>query len=102
MPFSPWEPLEPRQLMAATPPLKIYEKVTPTGSQLQIVGTPGADRITISKMSRGYVIADTSGFSATYNGKYSSIQVEAGEGDDTITLANSITIPSILKGGPGA
>src|SRR5437016_8585416 len=98
--YNTLEFLEPRELLSGAA-LTISEAVTASGSQLQITGSAGADKIVISKMSRGYAISASSGFAATYNGKYSSILISAGGGNDRVAVASTVKIPAVIYGGTG-
>ena len=95
-----FEPLENRRLLTAA--ITIAEAWSAdTGSQLRITGSANSDRIVVNKTKLGYVITAQSGFVATYNGRYKSLTVSGGRGNDKIVLATTVKIPATLRGNAG-
>ena len=92
------ESLESRQLLTS---VHITEVWTDFGSQLQIGGSAGNDRIVVNRTRAGYVITGQDGFSATYNGRYRSIVISGRRGNDKIVVSDRVWIPVHLYGNAG-
>ena len=93
-----FEILEKRQLLSVT----VAEASTAAGSQLQIFGTAGDDRITVNKTTTGYLVTAQNGFSQTWNGKYKSISINARGGNDKVVVGEAVKIPARIWGGAGS
>lgn len=93
------EALEGRTLFAAAP-LGIAEVAVDGGTQLQITGTNKADNIAITQTASGLKVAAV-GFEQTLTGIYKSIKVNAGAGNDRVTVDNSVVTNVVLYGGAG-
>jgi hypothetical protein len=93
------EQLEPRQLLSAA--IRISEGWFNGQTQLQITGSHKRDRISVVKQGRAYTITAQAGFRAVYHGKYKSLVINSGRGNDRVVLSSSITIPSEISGGAG-
>ncbi|HEX8524805.1 MAG TPA: C2 family cysteine protease [Tepidisphaeraceae bacterium] len=91
------ESLENRTLFAVT----VTEAMTPAGSQLQVAGTGSSDKITVLRVDRGYQITAQAGFTATYRGKYKSLSISTGRGNDRVVVSPLVTIPATVSGGAG-
>ena len=94
------EGLEGRTLMAATP-LAVAEVAYQGGLQLRVSGTAKADQITVRQTAGGLEVANATGWAATFAGSYKSLLVNAGVGNDIVTLDESVTVGATLRGGAG-
>ncbi len=94
-----FEALEQRTLFSAA--VTISEGRNELGTQLRITGTAASDKITVNKTTRGYVVTAQNGYSATYRGKYKSILINSGRGNDRIVVASTVRIPTEIFGGVG-
>jgi hypothetical protein len=110
--------LETRVLMSLTPltavrvigpvkapppvPLMIAEVAYNGGVQLKITGTKGNDQIGVARTADGIVVTNTNGWTSTsYTGTYANIYVNAGLGNDRVTIDASITESTQLFGSEG-
>jgi len=98
--FISFDSLERRELMAANP-LNVSSVSYNGGSQLRIIGTSMDDQISIRKSGAGYLIANGTEWSKLMSGSFNSIRVNAGSGNDKITLSGAINLPSQLHGEAG-
>lgn len=89
------EALESRTLFAVI-------HVDEVSDQLRIIGTGGADKITIKQTDAGIQVSSRGFGRQTFAGEYDCIMVDARGGNDTVKLANSVTINAVLQGGGGA
>ena len=72
------------------------------GTQLRVDGTAGDDHITVARSEAGgLVISDSTGWSVTKSGSYKSLQINAGGGNDTVTLDASVDVNAVLFGAAG-
>jgi len=94
------EILESRELLSGTP-LTINETTVYTGTQLQITGTNGADKITLKQTSAGLVIGNTGGWTETVAGTFNSILINSGNGNDSVVVDASVTTNTTILGGVG-
>ncbi len=94
------ESLEGRTMMSASP-LTVGEVTVNGGTQLQITGTVGNDKINVKQTNKGLVIDNGAGWSATYNHSYKSISVHGANGNDVITIDASVKTNVALYGGTG-
>lgn len=91
--FEPFaESLEPRVALAT---------VALVGDALTITGTPGADRILIGPGRPGEVRVVVDGRDEGRFGPVASIEVDAGAGDDLVAAMHRLTVPVVIRGGPG-
>src|SRR4051812_2563224 len=107
--------LETRVLMSVTPvkavppvrapvpvPLTIAEVAYNGGVQLKITGSKGNDQIGVARTVDGIVVTNTNGWTSTpFTGTYANIYVNAGLGNDRVTIDASITEPTQLFGSEG-
>lgn len=98
--FISFDSLEARQLMASNP-LTITSASYNSGTQLRVIGTSLDDQISIKKTDTGYLIANGSEWSQIITGSFTSIRVNAGEGNDKITISGGINLPTQLYGEGG-
>jgi len=69
---------------------------------LRVRGTNGADDITVSSETTGFLTVTVDGLSQNVAaGDVRRIVVSAGAGDDVLTLDTGVSIPARLLGGPG-
>ena len=94
------ESLEGRTMFAAVP-LNVTEAAYMGGTQLRVTGTDAADHVTITRTDAGLRISNNTGWSVTKAGNYKSLLVNAGNGNDTVTLDASVNTSAILYGGAG-
>jgi hypothetical protein len=98
---STFETLETRRLMALT----ISQVPYLDGTQLRVSGTDGNEQVTISyEPSLGLVIHNEAGADSEtvlYGGAVNSLRVDAGVGDDSVTVDSTVGIPALLFGGDG-
>lgn len=84
--------LESRQLLSASPAI--------VDGVLQIVGTAGADVISVALGRNGRVHASVNGATTQFKlGKVHGVSVEAGAGEDRVVV--SLAVPTTLVGGAG-
>jgi hypothetical protein len=97
--------LESRQLMTAVVPnyaLTISEVAWNGGTQLKIAGTKWADNISVTQTVDGIIVTNTGGWtSTTFTGTYKNIWINAGAGNDKITVDSSVTNNTYLYGSDG-
>jgi hypothetical protein len=90
------EDLEPRLALSASP------RVAIVGDTLTVQGTPRPDRIQIEATPQsGTVRVVFDGKVLGSYGPVASIDVNAGAGNDIVTVDPRITLPTLLDGGPG-
>lgn len=94
------EHLESRLLMAASP-LTIAQSMLATGLQLRVMGTTGNDAIAVSPVAGGLLISNGADWSKTILGSFKSIWIDAGDGNDSVTVDPAITLNTFLSGGKG-
>src|SRR5690242_2387994 len=83
--------LENRIMFAVTPvALSVSEVAWNGGLQLRINGTTKNDLITLSCTVDGLVIGNTGGWSYTATGTYKNIKIDAGAGNDKMTVDASV------------
>jgi hypothetical protein len=92
--------LEPRRLMAIVP-LATSAIAYGDGQQLKIVGTAANDNITLSYDGAAYNLTTASGFAKSFTGTFNSVRVFGGNGNDTIVIDSSVTVPAFLHGDAG-
>ncbi len=97
---SAFEGLESRQMMSASPALATSMLAYNGGTQLAVYGTDGNDAITVTPVAGGLQIANGK-WSKVITGKFNSVSVFGGKGNDVVTIAASATIPAIIHGGEG-
>jgi hypothetical protein len=97
--FAHFEALEQRTLLSAA--VTITEGRSELGTQLRITGSAASDKITVNKTTRGYVVTAQNGFAATYRGRFKSILINSGRGNDRVVVASSVRIPTEIFGGAG-
>jgi hypothetical protein len=93
------EPLEGRTLMAAQP-LGVAEAAVAGGLQLRLTGTAGNDQIVVAPTTTGLSVT-ANGVTTAYDKFYRSLWVDAGGGNDVVTLDPALAIDAILKGSAG-
>ncbi len=96
---SVFETLESRELMSSST-LSISTVAVWGGNQLQINGTSGNDKITVTQTAGGLVVANN-GWTSTLTGNYASLLVRSGAGNDTVTIDPSVHINCELFAGTG-
>ncbi|MEM7312030.1 MAG: VCBS domain-containing protein, partial [Planctomycetota bacterium] len=70
--------------------------------ELIIIGTDGDDNITVIVDNGQIVITSDTFPGATFDvGDVDIIDISAGDGDDNVTLTNSVQIPALIDGGDG-
>ncbi len=94
------EKLEDRRLMSAAVPLAVTPVATWGGTQLQIQGTAGNDKITVTQTAGGLVVANT-GWTSTWTGNYQSIVIRTGSGNDSAIVDASVHIDAKIFAGNG-
>jgi hypothetical protein len=94
------ETLESREMLSGTP-LTINLATVYTGTQLQITGTNGADKITLKQTSAGLVLGNTGGWTETVAGTFNSILINSGNGNDSVVVDPSVTTNTTIVGGVG-
>jgi hypothetical protein len=95
------EQLEPRQMLAVhLTPLSYTTVPFNGGNQLQIWGSMGNDVIGVDPLLGGFKISNGAWFT-TIKGRYNSIVIRAGKGNDRVTINPSISTPSSIYGGIG-
>jgi RTX calcium-binding nonapeptide repeat (4 copies) len=96
------EALEPRLALAASATLGAAARVAIVGDTLTVEGTPGPDRIQVLPTRlQGTVRVAFDGKMLGNYGPVASIDVNAGAGNDNVTVDPRITLPTLLDGGPG-
>jgi hypothetical protein len=95
--------LEPRVLFAALAPaaLSIGTTFSVLGNVLTVGGTNGDDIISIINTSAGLKISTAAGWSTIYSGSIACIKVNAGAGNDRVTIDRNIRTDTMLFGGTG-
>lgn len=81
-------------------PLEVSSSITPAGTELRIVGTDRRDNILISRKGKGVLITNGE-WSMLWNKGVSSIRIEAGGGNDRISVKSNIWTSVTLFGGAG-
>ncbi len=94
------EVLESREMLSGTP-LTINQTAVYTGSQLQIIGTSAADKITVKQTAAGLVIGNTGGWTTTVAGTFNSILINSGNGNDSVAVDASVHTNTTIEGGAG-
>ncbi len=105
-PLTP-EPLEPRRLMAS-----VAEVATPRGLELHITGTDLDDQIHLAPADDASAQGDAAptpsgllvsagGQTTTWHGDYAAIRIDAGAGDDVVTVHADVVVAVWLIGGDG-
>lgn len=95
------ETLEARSLLSATP-LAFAEASYLGGTQFRLTGTDGADVITVTRdQAGGMLVSNDSGWNQTFSSNFKSLRIDAGPGNDTITLDAGLELDAILFGGAG-
>jgi hypothetical protein len=94
------ESIEHRILFSAFP-LTISEVNVVGGTQLQITGSNGSEQIYIGQTVGGLVINDAGNGSQVVTGRFSSIKVVGGAGNDLIDISPSVKTDCLLYGGSG-
>jgi hypothetical protein len=98
------EALESRLLLAASPVGTVFDVqtvFTDGGPELHVNGSNKADKITISQSPAGLKVANGAGYSKTFAGAFSLIVVNAGAGNDSVSLDASVKVNAVLYGGLG-
>jgi len=95
-----FQPLESRTHMTAVP-LTVTTVGTTLGTELQITGTPGPEAIYLKQTSAGLLLTTGAGWSEIFTGKYCDVRINAGAGNDTITIDKSVKDNLVLIGGAG-
>ena len=93
------EPLEGRVLMAGGP-LGVSKASYLDGAQLRVVGTAGDDDISVRPVPGGLLVRNGD-WSLVELGKFKSVLVQAGNGNDAVTVAAELAVSAILYGGSG-
>ena len=94
------EVLESREMLSGTP-LTISQTSVYTGSQLQIIGTNAADKITVKQTTAGLVIGNSGGWTTTVTGNFNSILIKSGNGNDSVVVDASVHTNTTIVGGVG-
>ena len=81
-------------------PLGIGEASYLGGTQLRVTGTADADEISVSPVAGG-VLVRNGDWSTVKFGAFKSLRVDAGAGNDSVTLAAELTVSAILYGSAG-
>lgn len=95
-----FEALESRQLLSGVS-LTITPLNVSGGVQLQILGTPGNDQITVDQTADGLVVGNAGGWTQTFPDLIASIRIDGGAGNDSILLTPAVTQNATLFGGAG-
>ena len=82
-------------------PLSISEVSVYDGTQLQVIGTPNGDSISISQSGSEITIADAGYAPQTFNGPFASIDILCGNGNNYVAANSSVTTDLLLHGGTG-
>ncbi len=94
-----FETLEARQLMSGSA-LSVTQVAVSAGTQLQIVGTSGNDKITVTQTAAGLVVANN-GWTSTFTGTYASLLIRSGAGNDSVSIDPSVHINAQIFAGTG-
>lgn len=94
-----FEALESRELMSGSA-LAINPVAVWGGTQLQITGTSGNDKITVTQTAGGLVVANN-GWASTYTGACTSLLIRTGAGNDSASIDPSVYINSQIFAGSG-
>ena len=94
------ETLESRTLLAGSP-LGASEAAYAGGTQLRLQGSADADAITVTRTVDGSLLVANGDWSQLFGGSYKSLRIDAGAGDDAVTLDASVDLDAILYGGAG-
>jgi hypothetical protein len=97
--FASIETLETRRLLSGSA-LTFSEVAYLGGTQIRVQGSDTADNITVSLVAGGLKFANGS-WSETKTGTYKSLMINAGAGNDSISLAAEMTVNAILFGATG-
>lgn len=90
-----FQQLENRMMLSATP-----LKVVLSKGMLSVTGSTLNDQITVSYASSIWTITNDE-WSVTKTGTATKLSINAGKGDDTVTIDSSVTIPTTLIGDLG-
>ena len=91
--------LEGRTMMSAAPGTLTVKFAS---GLLSVTGTTGNDQINISHVANSWTISNGSVWTSTKTYKnVTKVSINAGNGDDSITLDSSVTCPATLAGGNG-
>jgi hypothetical protein len=93
------EALEGRRMLAGSP-LGVGEAAYLGGVQLRLQGTAEADAIIVTRTADGLLVTNGD-WSATFGGSYKSLRIDAGAGNDAVTLDPSVDVDAVLYGGAG-
>ncbi|HEY7087232.1 MAG TPA: C2 family cysteine protease [Tepidisphaeraceae bacterium] len=94
------QPLESRLLMAVTP-LTVATATTALGVELRITGTTASDNISVTRTTAGLVISNTTGWSTTWTGTFTSIRMSGLDGNDKMSISSTVWAPVVMYGGNG-
>ena len=94
------EQLEARQLMAAAA-LSTGTLAYAGGTMLRINGTAGADTITLTYKNKAFTVTTAAGFKKILPGSFNAVQIKGAAGNDRITIAANISVPTFLYGEDG-
>ena len=74
-----------------------------TGGVLTIDGTSGDDTITVDSDGTDLILTDTDGNQQTVPlAGVDKIEINAGDGNDTVNVTSSVNLPAIIDGGAGS
>jgi hypothetical protein len=95
------ESLEPRQLLAVDPlALAVKTAIVNGGLELRVNGTNAADNIAITAIDGGLKVTNGS-FTKSVAGNFKSIRIDAGKGNDTVSIEALISAKATIYRGKG-
>ncbi len=102
--FEGLEQLEPRTLFATTLPVALAMTTTSNalGGVLNITGTAGDDRISVSLNAGGGIrVSNATGWSTVFTGSVATIRVDALAGNDRVQFDPALKTNAVIYGGAG-
>jgi hypothetical protein len=82
-------------------PLTISEVSVYDGTQLKIVGSQNGDQITLSQSGSTITINDAGYASQSFTGPFAGIDVQCGNGNNSVIANSTVTMNLLLHGGTG-
>ena len=78
----------------------VAEAAVPGGVQLRFTGTTGNDQIVVGGSTAGLSVT-ANGVTTAYPKAYKSLWIDAGSGNDVITIDPTLAVDAVLKGAAG-
>jgi hypothetical protein len=82
-------------------PLTVTQLAITGGNELKVTGTTGNDQITLSDNNGTYTLGNTNGWTKTYTGTFVEVLINAGAGNDKVSVDASVTTPCDILGDAG-